>query len=156
MKVLVCALVALLIFVAGGVWGFTKGYVAGMYGSANPYYIMQVLRCLREGKIEPAITLLETHLDGQIVTAGVCESAHRSRLNLLGYTALGAQADRARASLMADVAKYRGQHPREQADEQIAQFVRSTLERYVTSTGHDPTGGSDAATSSEGDGRETE
>ncbi len=70
-KVMACALVALLTFIAGGVWGFGKGYGAGMYGSADAYHTAMVLRRLREGKIDPAVALLESHLNDR---AQLCNS----------------------------------------------------------------------------------
>jgi len=150
MKVMACAVAALVTFIAGGVWGYHKGTSAGMYMSADAYFTVTVLRQLREGKVDQATALLEPHLDGQIATVGVCEDANRSWLNLLGYTALGAHTDRAHASLMADVAKYRERHPSQLTHEQGRQFLRSTLEKYTAAAEHDATDGADAAGDSEG------
>lgn len=157
-KVVACALVVLLAFFAGGVWGFAKGFVAGMYEHTDGFRDLMVLRHLREGKIDPAVELLESHLDGCIlVYYGTCEDAYRSRLDLLvRHAKLGAWGDHARASFMADAAKYRERHPSQHPSEKLRQMIRSTLERYGAAAEHNPRMEADAPTPGEGDASDGE
>ncbi|MHC4251519.1 MAG: hypothetical protein ACYS9X_20565 [Planctomycetota bacterium] len=136
--------------------GFNKGYGAAHYDTADAYYTTMVLRQLRQGNTAQATKLLETELDGHIVSLGVFEPMHRSRLNLVRYTDLGPQAERGRAVMMADVAKYRQEHPPQHPDEAVKQTIRSTLERFAAAVEHNQTDGSAAATPSEGDASENE
>jgi hypothetical protein len=141
----VCVLVAVLLFIAGGLWGFAKGFNAALYASADPYEITTVLRFLRLDETENAVAILESTLDCAIADTGLFEDSYRSPLNVLLYTELGSTSEEARAGLMAIVVEYRKEHPSPAINKHVRKLLRETLERYDNRGEHNPRVQSDAA-----------
>jgi hypothetical protein len=118
-------------FFAGGIIGFDKGFEAkSFYDGIDGYYTVTILRALREGKDDLAISKLELHLNTQIFQCGLFSESPDSIFNINRWTESYQKSTQSVKTLMQEVAKYRKEYPYPLPDIEVQKIIDNTLEKY--------------------------
>jgi len=129
--VLVIIIFAAVSFFAGGIVGFGKGFEAkSFYDGVDSYYTIMILRAVREGKDDQAISALETKLNGQIFNCGFFAESPHSIFNLNRWSESYQKATESIKTLMQEVAKYRKEYPFSFPHTEVQKIIDNTLEKY--------------------------
>lgn len=110
---------------ASAVVGYQVGgpQFAARFAPAEAAYTVIVLRALRRNEVESAQSLLETHLDSQIVEHSTFNPHVASWFDLVSRDTAASD------KLMARVAAYRAEHPSSATPEE----VRTTIDSHLAS-----------------------
>ena len=120
-------------FFAGGIIGFDKGFEAkSCYEGVDGYYTVMLLRALREGNDDLAISDLEGQLNTQIFQCGLFSGSPDSIFNINRWTESYQKSIQSVKTLMQEVAKYRKEYPFPQPDTEVQKIIDNTLEKYST------------------------
>ena len=126
--ILACATIS---FFAGGIIGFDKGFEASrFFDGVDSYYTVLILRAVREGRDDEAISALETELNGQILQCGLFAESINSFFNFPRWIESRQRFNKSVGNLMREVAKYRKEHPFPSSDTEVQKTIDNTIQKF--------------------------
>jgi len=123
--VLIALALVVVVFYAGGLFGYMQGYGDGSNAPVNAVSKVSVLKCIRKGDTPMAIRLLETELDGNIVYHWAQKDLDKSYFDVFGFK----KHDKL---FMGRISAYRRATPYNGSDNQINDVVKTVLHQYST------------------------
>jgi hypothetical protein len=118
-------------FFAGGIIGFDKGFEAScFFEGVDSFYTVLILRAVREGKDDQAISALETKLNGQIFNCGLFAESRDSIFNFHRWIGSRQKFNKSVENIMREVVKYRKEYPFPFPDTEVQKIIDNTIEKY--------------------------
>jgi len=129
--VFVILIFATIAFFAGGMIGFDKGFEAkSFYEGVDSIYTVLILRAIREGRDDQAISALETKLNGQIFNCGLFAKSRDSIFNFHRWIDSRQKLNKSVENLMREVVKYRKEYPFPWPDTEVQKIIDDTIQKY--------------------------